>query len=317
MQRLTLEGFEGVFTTHGIDIYSTPDEPGTVYILAINHVPNPAYNKGTGENRARSRLELFQYQIGSSTARHVRSFWHPLIRTPNDVLIASPTSVFVTNDHYFREGWGRLWEEFIWELPPTTDIVHLELATAWEHQAPNYNDTLGIVSATSIPGWHSNNGLAHGQHANQMLICRAHDGEVIMANITSTSPEINVINRTYFSTTLDNPSYFLDPYAAVTGRDASGFVIAGMTRAISFPHGVHNPDDDGGSHNGCNPSVVWLMNDRWEKKVIFEDDGRLVNAASTAVLIALDPKENGGQKKARLFVTGVLGKGIVVVTRDL
>lgn len=50
---------------------------------------------------------------------------------------------------------------------------------------------------------------------------------------------------------------------------------------------------------------------------MFQDDGHILRTASTAVLVAIDPDENNGKKQANLFVTGPLGKGVVVSRIDL
>jgi hypothetical protein len=39
--RLSLEKFARAFITHGIDIFTTPDEPTSVYIFAANRLPSP------------------------------------------------------------------------------------------------------------------------------------------------------------------------------------------------------------------------------------------------------------------------------------
>jgi hypothetical protein len=87
-----------------------------------------------------------------------------------------------------------------------------------------------------------------------------------------------------------------------------------VSRAIKFPAGE---DDDGTGGEGRNPVVVWLVNERREQKLLFQDDGRIVSTASTAVLVAIDPDENENKKQAWLFVTGPLSKAVVVAKIDL
>lgn len=76
-KRLTLTGFDGPFITHGIDIYSPPEDPDSVVIFAVNHLPNPAYAASNGKilPEARSQIELFHHTIGSSEATYLRSIW--------------------------------------------------------------------------------------------------------------------------------------------------------------------------------------------------------------------------------------------------
>jgi len=325
-QRLALENFHGPFVTHGIDIYSAPEDPDTVYIVAVNHLPNPDYHLRRSSifrqapPKARSRLELFRHRIGSTTATHVRSIWHPLLRTPNDVLIASPTDIYVTNDHFFRQGPARLFEDVTWV--PWTDLVHLEIHPPLDRQAAMGDkgdadsDALGVVGNVAHRGWYSNNGLGHGRDATKILIGCAVAGELIIANISAAPLHVlSAVEKVQLPMTVDNPTLFTDPFAQETGRDAGGYVLAGMSRAGWFPNGVDSGAGKGGE--GRNPSVVWLLDKRREKRLIFQDDGRVLSSASTALLVAIDPDENDGRKQAWLFVTGPLSEAVVVARVDL
>jgi hypothetical protein len=51
-------------------------------------------------------------------------------------------------------------------------------------------------------------------------------------------PQLKIHETIQLPCTLDNPSYFADPYVAKTGRDASGYVLAGLAQAIAFPNGL-------------------------------------------------------------------------------
>jgi hypothetical protein len=59
------------------------------------------------------------------------------------------------------------------------------------------------------------------------------------------------------------------------------------------------------------------VKDTWTRKLIFQDDGKTIRSAATAVLVAVDPKENDGKKQAWLFVTGPVGKAVVASKIDL
>src|SRR3954451_6277908 len=106
-QRLSFENFDTTYVTHGIDVIPDPEQGDdkAVYIFAVNHVPDVTLPK------ARSQIEVFHHVIGSPSIRHIRSVWHPLLRTPNDVYASSPTSVYATNDHRYTEGLLRTIED--------------------------------------------------------------------------------------------------------------------------------------------------------------------------------------------------------------
>ncbi|MCJ1401531.1 hypothetical protein MMC11_004746 [Xylographa trunciseda] len=307
--RLTLPNFPGPFVTHGIDIYSPPDDPTSVYIFAVNHLPNPLYLSSPTSRSipaARSRIELFHHTLGSPSATHLRSIYHPLIRTPNDIYAINSTSILVTNDHYYRSGLLRTYEEIGWQsLAPWTDLIALSLTDPYA-TTDNGNDTTGVTASVARKGIHNNNGLGHGRAPGEILINDASGGMLVVAQLDP----FRTIGSVQLPCTLDNPTYFADPYAASTGRDASGYVLAGLALAAKFPKG-----DD--------PVMVWLVQPEgkgkveWSQKLIFQDDGKALRSASTAVLVAIDPADNGGKKQAWLFVTGPLSFGVVVSRVDL
>lgn len=55
----------------------------------------------------------------------------------------------------------------------------------------------------------------------------------------------------------------------------------------------------------------------WRKRVVFQDNGKAISTASTAVLVGIDPKGNGGRKQGWLFVTGPMSENVVVARIDL
>lgn len=161
-----------------------------------------------------------------------------------------------------------------------------------------------------------------------------------IAHPNPTHPHLKIAESVQIPNTLDNPSYFHDPYAKTTGKDASGYVLAGLAEASKFP-----------SKEG-DPAVVWLVQPGSEGGIgkgegrlrkLFQDDGRTVSTASTAgelnvsllapevcfslsavltmgffvVLVAIDPVRNGGRKQAWLFVTGPISMSAVALRVEL
>lgn len=260
--------------------------------------------------KARSQIELFRHTISTSEARYLRSVWHPLIRTPNDVYAISPTEFYVTNDHYYREGALRSFEDVGWQsLAPWTDTIHVAISDPTAKDA-----AAGVTATVALNGLHNNNGLGHGKGDDEILIGRAAAGVLVLAE-PKANHEIEIKESIQIPCTIDNPSYFEDPYVKATGRDASGYVLAGLARACDLSRTERDP-------NGVDPVMVYLVRrsgeeSAWEKKLIFQDDGKAIRTASAAVLIAIDPAENGGRKQGWLFVTGLLSEAMVAAKIDL
>ncbi|KAG6026479.1 hypothetical protein E4U19_002568 [Claviceps sp. Clav32 group G5] len=333
VKKLTFTNFNGPFVTHGIDVLDDPEKPEgeAVYIFAVNHVPSPAYsqNKNAKGPKARSIIEVFYYIIGSDTVAHVRSVWDPLITTPNDIVAVSPTSFFVTNDHYYREGLLRDVEDLFYGAK-WSNVIHVEFQDLID--ASFRDDDHGVKASVALDGLHNNNGLSHGQTPDDILIGSTASGRVHVGKISSPSSETGhhgdgsrkitlLKDKIDLDSSIDNPSWFRDPYAQ-SGRDLSGVVAAGLTRAVDLSKSVKNGHGEDGV-------MVWMARPypdgesletektSWEKKLLFQDDSSRIRTASSAVLVAIDPATENGKRKAWLFVTGFLSTSMIAVKVSL
>lgn len=329
-RNLELENFEGPFVTHGIDVISDPERPDgeAVYVFAVNHIPNSAYygetlsgappSGGSDIPKSRSRIEIFYHEIGSAVARHVRSVWHPLIRTPNDIVALSPTSFFVTNDHFYREGLKRTVEDMHFGAK-WTDTVHIQL----DMLSPAADDREGVEATVALDKMHNNNGLGHGRTADEVLVIECASGILDIGRVRwneTSPPTISIEDSVKVDSVIDNPSYFADPFAD-TKHDGSSYILPGLARAVDLSRAIR---DRAGVERV--PSMVWSAKrtpssdgtgHKWETKLLFEDDGTRVKSASAAVLLAIDPAEEGGQRRAWLFVTGFMSRNIVAIKIDV
>lgn len=320
-RRLKFEGFDDTFVTHGIDVITDPDSDSAVYIFAINHVPNPEFVKlkreatdkdGMAYNvkKSNSRVEVFHHVLGSSSVRHIRTIQDPLIRTPNDIFAVSPTSFYVTNDHYYTEGHMRMLEDLYFGAA-WTDTVHVVISK---------DEPSGSKTTVAVPRLHNNNGLGHGRTDDEILIDSCISGTMHIGKVSSKSGKdtIKLEESIQLDSIIDNPTYFSDPFPS-TSYDASGYVLAGLSNAIDLAKTCRDPLKTEGV-------MVWYVkpsSDRdqsggsWDKRLLFEDDGHRIRTASCAVLIAIDPATEGGKRKAWLFVTGFLSKNTIAVKVDL
>ncbi|MCJ1478612.1 hypothetical protein MMC13_007293 [Lambiella insularis] len=322
--RLTLEGFSGPFVTHGIDIYHSPSASNDLYIFAVNHLPNPDYydvpTPSSTTPKARSQIEIFQHTIGTSTAHYLRTVRDPLIRTPNDLYATSATTFYLTNDHHYRSGPLRSIEEIAGQpLGAWSDIIHISLSSL-----SATDPSASLTATTAYSPLHNPNGLGHGANASDILIVRAGAGVLVHASVAASDPhgiKLQLLESTQLGSTLDNPSYYADPYASAPGApdDASGYVLAGLAQAHSLAGDETTP-------GALDPVMVWLVqpnrgrnggNEKWYKRLVFQDDGRKIRTASAAVLTGIDPRENGGRKQAWLWVTGFLSEGMVATRIDI
>ena len=293
----------------------------------MNHLRHPDYSSATGSGvpKARSQIELFYHVVNSDSVKHLRSIRHPLIRTPNDILARSSHDFFVTNDHYYREGAKRFVEEMgLQDYAGWTDTVHISLSPEVE----SADGTEGVTASVAYKGLHCNNGLSHGANESEIAVGLAYAGILALVKPDGQT-DLELVDSIQMPSNIDNPSYFHDPYAAESGRDSSGYVLAGLARGIDLPK------------PGA-PVIVWMLQPlrteqegrdcvetgggkiltskegkKWKLSVIFQDNGQTIDTASTAVLLPIDPAENGGKKQGWLYVTGPVSEAAVVSRIDI
>lgn len=291
-----------------------PDTPDAFFIYAVNHLPHPDF-EGSPKilPRARSQIEIFHYFQGSDSVEHLRTVRHPLIKTPNDIYAADPKSFYVTNDHYYRGGVSRLLEDVVSAAKWST-LVHVQL-----HELSSDDPESGITASVALSGIHNSNGMGHvrnsqGEDQDEILITSASSGTLhrTFRADASNSHDLIVVEELAMDSTLDNPSYYADPYPEVQG-DASGYILCGLTRGLEFSEQIKQAD-------AKDALLVWHVtktDDGWAKRVIFEDDGSRIRAATTAVLVPIDPEVEEGAKRGWLFIASLFGESIIAVKVDI
>ncbi|KAI1488588.1 serum paraoxonase/arylesterase [Biscogniauxia mediterranea] len=324
-QKLELVGFPGPFVPHGLSIYSAPSDPTTVYIFAVNHVPNAAWTPQNQQLKTASRIEVFAHDAARAPAqaRHLRTVAHPLIRTPNDLLALSERELLVTNDHRYLEGPLRVAEELARVVPSSRlgawcNTVHVLLPD--DGAPPNVT-----VALDSIP---TNNGLGWGSsNSGQILLSDATGGGVYFASLPDPQTRrVQVSHRVQTDGVVDNPSFYADAYAGYDGKDYSGYVLAGAGRAVDFVRNFKDP-----AARAPLPSLVWYVpasagekkkkggkgEGKGKVRLLFSDDGSSARGATTAVMVPIDPRENAGKREAWLFVTGAVAPHMLATRIDL
>lgn len=248
--------------------------------------------------------------LGSSSVQHLRSIEHPFIKTPNDIIARTTTSLYVTNDHYYTHGNMRLLEDLYYGAT-WSDTIHIEIA-----DLTSKDPKADIDAKVVLTGLHNNNGLARGASPNEIAIGSALSGDLHIAQVLEATRELKVLETVSLDAVVDNPSYFRDPYSTV-GYDASGYFTAGLSVAHKLPKTIHDPA-------GKIPVMIWHVlpktegdKQTWEKRLVFEDDGSRLSSASSAVLVAIDPELEGGKKRGWLFMTGFISANTITVKVDL
>lgn len=263
----------------------------------------PESDPGTAPKSA-SRIELFHHTIGGGSVRHVRTISHPLIKTPNDIFAVSLTELYVSNDHYYRDGRMR-------------QVEDLWAGAAWSNVIRAVVSEDGTVEASvALDKLHNPNGMGHGRTADEILVTSAAGGYMWIGKLgPSGAKGIDVSEIIDLDSSTDNPSYYSDPYAS-PGDDVSGFVLPGLSQAVNLFKYGHGPQ-------GREGAMAWHVTPSknvtgaWDKKLLWEDDGSIVRNAATTLLVGIDPKKEGGKKKAWLYITGFSSENMAAVKVDL
>lgn len=228
----------------------------------------------------------------------------------------------MTNDHHYADHSLERQVEDMYFGAKWSDTVFIKIDGNGDKLVPTTNFIASIAANVALTGLQNNNGLGKGRTEGEVAIGCAVSGEVHLAKIVEGGSAggklLQVIDTVGLDSTIDNPTYYVDPYPE-HGGDKSGFVLGGMSRAVTLATTSTDP-------KALDPIMVWLARPQgdaaakpvsWSKELLFEDDGQRLRTASAAVLVGIDPKLEGGQKKAWLFATGFLSKSVVAVKISL
>ena len=238
--------------------------------------------------------------------------------TPNDLVALSPTSFLVTNDHYYREGVMRQVED-LYRASAWSNTIYVDFSEASGHAA-KADKTHGVKASVALDHMHNNNGIARGKSPNEFLVACCTSGVLQLTDYSG--GKLTVRDSVLLDSTLDNPSYFADPYANAT-FDASAYINCGLTKGHEIMEHIRNETAEMGIMVWRSTPAVPAKGDEkkaapgpWKTELLFEDDGSRISSISTAVVVALEPTQDG-HRPARLFMTGPWSRAIVAVNIDL
>ncbi|TFK47145.1 paraoxonase 2 [Heliocybe sulcata] len=276
--KLRVLGLEGDFITHGIDIYSFPDDPSKVHIFAVNH------------GRGGDTIVIFSHALGSDSVELVKNVRHPGIYNANGVAARGPLDFYITNDHHYTSKGGilRLLEE---KYGPWTWATNVQ-----------YCDATGPITACrqvsdTFPG--ANGILISG---DELYVGDARSGD---ARIFEIQPDRSLINiaTIHLGGAADNINII------PTTRDLVISVFPDVERSHEYQA---NFRELGKSYKVPAATVRLDRSEGFKPELIYYDDGSVISYQTVA---AIDPYNNvlinGGVIQYGGFAVCELDKGVV------
>lgn len=291
-----------------IYLYNYANTADTIVPLTFTDFPNAAdfhplglaFDSGTSQlyviNHSRhsgSVIEIFSVAlgdgIGSKTAKHIRTFAHPLLHAPNAIELLGEGRMYVTNDHYVRAAVSPLLSTIeTFGGIPGGSVVYVDV---------NHPDEAKVVARLAF---------ANG-------IVRLNESTLVVAS--SSKPGLYFYQFAENGIDLVFEKFVRTPAGADNlSLDGDGkILIAGHPFApalVQVAEGRPECDEDGTIEQrkacGCwASSWVGEWSEENGTKTLFRDGGREVCSSSTAVR---DIERGVG------FVSMLYGKGLMVFT---
>ncbi|TPX65171.1 arylesterase [Spizellomyces sp. 'palustris'] len=248
VKRLTLKGFPHELHTHGVGLWQDPTDSSSIYLFFINHRPSG------------SVVEIFTHELGTNVLNHVETVSHPLIITPNDIVALGPRTFYVSNDHHYRKGPLRFFEDFT-RRPWSTLVL--------------WNDGIAKIVAKGIRG---SNGLASSPDEQFLYNDAVIGAEVLVYKILRDDGySLQLVDTV--KTGFLNDNIAVDP---VSGD----LYITGHTHVFKFFDHIADVNNPSPSrvvrvYRSFNKTT---QSNEWKVETIVSDDGSIISGATIAAV---------------------------------
>ena len=316
VRKLNLQDFPPSATFHplGIDVIYDPQSQN-FHILVINHGAD------------RSTIEVFAApdptEVESTTTiRHIATLSNPAFVSPNSVVATSPTSFFVSNDHFFTKRMPFPFNLFIPLLEtafqrPRGWMDHVE----WHLESQSMARVSRALS--NIP---FANGVAVSHDGTVLAVASSTANSVLLYDRNPDTNQLKYRDRVNVPYNPDNLSFTSDGMLLVSGhpsfsklllmaRKRSGISPTWIVSISTAREGWSNstmftPSSRVGPFSDTTAPVPAhvraVISPSYAVQTLYQSDGSGYSAASTAVFDSLH---------GRLFAVGLYEKGMLECVR--
>lgn len=311
LYRLDMLGFPDSQDFHplGLELHSTNTHSARLFV--VNH------------RRDRSVIEVFDLNLdsenqrgGKATLSWRRTLAHDRIWTPNSIVAVGPTSLLVTNDHYFNRRFHSIPHILeTWLRIPGGNVIEIEFDdnTPGLHSSSSIGDALeskGVEAWKVIGRIHFANGLALDPSGTTLVVAASMEYSLFFySRKPPTTPESRASYAFTGSKSLtfapDN-IVFDEPKRIIVTGHPHGLTLVKFVKAggKATPPGswvsIVTASDSSGPFEPSNAKV----------QTVFRDDGHFFSSSSTAVIIKKKVSESP-DTPSKLFVSGLYQKGLM------
>ncbi|PGH16649.1 hypothetical protein AJ80_05151 [Polytolypa hystricis UAMH7299] len=248
--KLRIDGLEGDFISHGIDIYSFPNNPGKIHIFAVNH------------GRDGDSVMIFSHTLGTDSVQMVKKVQHPGIKTPNGVAANGPFDFFITNDHYFVSGVLRDLEDKYGPLPWATNVQYCDVSGEG-------------VSCRQVSSTYPNfNGIALSEDKRRLFVADSTMGDLTIFRITD-NKDLQHERSINLGAAADNIKLL---------PNSGDPIVAVFATLEDLPQYIANVDRLGRDLHVPSAAIRLSQKKNYAPEVVFWDDGSILSYMTAATI---------------------------------
>lgn len=329
-KQIQLEGYpEGhYFHPMGLKVYPAHSSQDDSFMYVVNHAKNGGYI---------TTIEQFSISWSDpAIATHIRTLSSPHFVSLNALALTSPTSFYVTNDHYLVAGYYGFLDEALYMVEtllglPLSWVSHVSIH-------PNeHNSSVNVEHEVVARGIAFANGISLSSSGETVAVASSSLAEVLLFNRNLSSNALSFSSRIPLPFAPDNLAF----YHPDGHGDAESLIVAGHPHfpslgsvAQSVPGAIapswvlsltpRPPSDDTSTSffSSSNTSSESRYDteapvsasrkagavESHEAKTLYQSDGRAFGTSASGLWDA----DGNGAGKGVLYVTGIFEEGLLM-----
>lgn len=320
VERITIDKWPGGLDFHplGLDIIpGAPGKPSTLFVVNHDRVATSVEKIGIDPETLKAGMQLTSTLPPINLTPYLTPFpvftrhlYHPMFWAGNSVAALSPTSILVSNDHFFTLRGSSPWKYFMPVLEsvlamPLGNVVHLDFASG-ELRTSIVAKRIPFANGVALSPDRKEVAIVACSSANVQLYSLEENGGVSLTYKTAVKMPFSADNIDYTHDgrliVAGHPSFpGLIKFINGKADKAPSWVVEIANRTLT---GVTKGEDDKQSPYPITKRAPSHAN--YSVQTLFVSDGSVYPSSSTGLW---DPEAG------KLFTTGLYADGILVCTK--